>query len=179
MRRSRRFVLALPVTIRACREADLPQLEWFGAFTHHRTIIREAFELQRLGEVVMLVAEAGGFPIAQAWLDLRPRLETSFPMVWAVRVLEPFQGAGVGTRLMAALEEEAAALGFHGLELGVEQDNGRARAFYERLGWRVTGERRETYGYATPDGEGVSHELCEWVMAKPLDQAAKGRPRRA
>jgi ribosomal protein S18 acetylase RimI-like enzyme len=179
MTAARRFTLNVPVTIRACREEDVPQLEWFGAFTHHRAIIREAFELQSCGEAVMLLAVAGGFPIGQAWLDLRPRLQVPFPMVWAVRVLEPFQGAGLGARLMAALEEAAADRGYRGLQLGVEQENDRARAFYERLGWRVTGERRESYGYTTPDGQAVAHQLHEWVMAKNLDQAASDRPSRA
>jgi GNAT superfamily N-acetyltransferase len=168
-----------PVAIRPCREADLPLLEWFGAFTHHRAVIREAFELQGRGEAVMLVAEASGFPIGQAWLDLRPRPGATFPLVWAVRVLEAFRGAGVGARLIAAIEAEAAALGHQGLELGVEQENPPARAFYERLGWRVSGERRECYGYTTPQGEAVVHALCEWVMVKALDQATTARPRRA
>jgi GNAT superfamily N-acetyltransferase len=176
MSAARQFDLTLPATIRACCEADLPKLEWFGAFHHHRAIIREAFELQGRGEAVMLVAEAGGFPIGQAWLQLR---HGCVPMVWAVRVLEPFQGRGVGARLMAALEDAAALLGHRDLELCVEQDNPKARAFYERLGWRLAGERRETYDYITPEGLSVTHDLREWVMTKQLDYASRVSPSRA
>jgi len=160
-----RFVLKLPATIRICCEDDLPRLEWFGAFTHHRAIIREAYDLQCQDEAVMLVAVVGGFPVGQAWLDLRPRLGVPFPMVWAVRVLEPFQGAGLGARLMAALEDAAISSGRLGLQLGVEQDNTRARAFYERLGWQVVGEQGELCG---------PHEPREWVMAKRLDAERLG-----
>lgn len=170
------FVLPVAATIRRCREADLPHLEWFGTFSHHREIIRDTFELQRRGEVVMLVADAGGFPIGQAWLHLA---RGPVPRVWAVRVLSPFQGTGLGARLMAALDETGLELGFGSLELVVEQDNLRARAFYERLGWRVTGECCEAYSYTTPEGETVTHHLREWVMTKVLDQASKASPTRA
>jgi ribosomal protein S18 acetylase RimI-like enzyme len=173
---ARRFVLDVPVTLRACRRADLEKLEWFGAFTHHRALIREAFELQSRGEAVLLLAIVGGFPVGQAWLHLTRR---PAPTIWAVRVLEPFQGAGLGARLLQALEDEAAARGCERLELAVEQSNERARAFYERLGWRVTGERAESYGYTLPDGRPVRHELCEWVMEKRLVQSASGAPTRA
>lgn len=173
---ARRFLLTVPVTIRTCRAGDLPKLEWFGAFTHHRAIIQEAFDLQSRGQAVMLVAAAGGFPIGQAWLHLSRQ---PCPTVWAVRVLEPFRGSGVGARLMIALEEEAATRGCRQLELGVEQGNPRARAFYERLGWRVTGEREESYGYTPPGGRPVRHALNEWVMAKSLDYASGDSPTRA
>jgi len=176
MRAVCRFPLTLPVTIRACRATDLPKLEWFGEFRHHRAIIREAFELQARGEALMLVADAGGFPIGQAWLQLRRGAGAT---VWAVRVLEPFQNRGVGARLMAALEKTAALLGHCELELGVEQDNHKARAFYEHLGWGLAGERRESYEYTTPDGRTVTHDLQEWVMTKRLDYAPRASPTRA
>lgn len=173
------FTVPLDVTIRFCREADLPRLEWFGAFSHHRGVIREAFELQGRGQAVMLVAEAAGFPAGQAWLDLRPKAGAEGPMVWAVRVLDPLRGTGVGTRLMAALEAVARERGHERLELGVERANPRARAFYEGLGWRVARERRESYSYTTPEGQTVAHTLDEWVMIKDLGQAGGSRPTRA
>lgn len=163
-----RFTIEMEMRIRACEAADLPKLEWFGAFSHHREIIRNAFELQGAGHAVMLVAEVGGFPVGQAWLDLRPRQGSELPMVWAVRVMEPFRGAGIGARLMAALERAVGARGFRRLELGVEKDNPGARAFYERLGWRVTRERQESYSYVTPEGQGTTHALNEWVMEKEI-----------
>jgi GNAT superfamily N-acetyltransferase len=165
------FTARLEGVVRPCTAEDLEKLEWFGAFTHHRAIIRDAFEMQGRGEAVMLVAEVGGFPVGQAWLDLRPRAGSEAPLVWAVRVMAPLRGLGLGARLMAGLESVARARGHRGLELGVETDNPAARAFYERLGWRVTGERQESYGYVTPDGQAVTHALREWVMVKALKPA--------
>ena len=160
------------VALRLCRQEDLLALEWSGAFSHHREIIGEAFALQAAGEAWMLVAEHRGVPIGQAWLDLRPQGGALGPMVWAVRVIAAYQGRGVGTRLIRRLEDMAADAGHAWLELGVEMDNPAARAFYERLGWRVAGERRDTYSYVTPEGRAVVHHLSEWRMVRRL---ARGR----
>ena len=46
------------------------------------------------------------------------------------------EGRGVGQALMAAAEDWARALGFRLLSLHVFDGNGRARAFYARLGYR-------------------------------------------
>ncbi|MDB5467044.1 MAG: acetyltransferase, family [Phenylobacterium sp.] len=171
--------LELAVTIRPCREDDLPGMEWFGRFADHRQIIRDAFDLQQAGLAVMLLAEANHHPVGQAWLDLRPRPAAVGPMVWAVRVLEPLQGLGIGARLMAGIEAAARQRGHAAVELGVDRDNAAARAFYERLGWRVFRQRRDSYGYTTPDGRTVVVPLEEWVMAKRIDQPAGVSPTRA
>lgn len=163
-----RFALQVAVELRLCRETDLAQLEWFGAFTHHRAIIREAFELQERGDALMLLAVVGGLPVGQAWLDLRPKLDAEAPTVWAVRVMPWFQGAGLGAKLLEELERLARGRGLAALEVGVETDNPAARRFYERLGWRLLRERREAYSYVTPEGQPVTHGLHEWVLGKRL-----------
>ncbi|MDB6088019.1 MAG: acetyltransferase, family [Gammaproteobacteria bacterium] len=154
--------------IRLCREEDLPLLEWFGAFTHHRLIINEAFALQRAGQVVMLVADRNGFPVAQAWLDLRLRRDRHGPTVWAVRVIDGLQGLGIGAQLMAETEEIARQKGYGLLELAVDKGNASALRFYERLGWHLVGDRVDSYSYVTPDGVRERIPLNEWVLAKDL-----------
>ncbi|HEU0304672.1 MAG TPA: GNAT family N-acetyltransferase [Gaiellaceae bacterium] len=62
----------------------------------------------------------------------------------AVAVWEGKRGEGIGTRLMAALEEAARGAGFSRLSLSVDSDNP-ARHLYERLG----------YEELTVDDEGV------------------------
>jgi GNAT superfamily N-acetyltransferase len=165
--------------LRLCRPDDLPALEWDGVFAHHRAIFAEAFARQGRGEVLMLLALVDGRPVGQAWLDLRPKPDSAVPSVWAVRVREQARGQGLGARLMAEVERLAAGVGACGLELAVETANGPARAFYERLGWRIRRRRQETYSYVTPEGRTVTHALDEWVMGKALDQAANGSPTRA
>lgn len=163
-----RFTAEIAVELRLAQAGDLPALEWFGAFAHHRAIIAEAFELQARGEALMLLALAAGFPVGQAWMDLRLKPDAQAPMLWAVRVLEPFRGAGLGERLVGAAERLAAVRGLTALEVGVETGNPRARDFYQRLGWRRLRERRESYSYVTPEGRPVTHGLHEWVLGKDL-----------
>jgi N-acetylglutamate synthase-like GNAT family acetyltransferase len=58
-------------------------------------------------------------------------------------VEEPFRGRGVGSALMARVEETARSLGLRRLVLGARQSAG---GFYETLGYRVTSE---PYPYLT------------------------------
>jgi GNAT superfamily N-acetyltransferase len=154
------------IVVRACRENDLPKLEWFGAFAHHRQIIHEAFVLQRAGKVVMLVADDAGFPVGQAWLDFRRRERWDAPKVWAVRVMPALQGRGIGAKLMSGLENVASQRGHNRLMLGVEKANASACQFYERLGWRLMGDRREEYCYLTPAGISQTVSVDQWVFFK-------------
>jgi ribosomal protein S18 acetylase RimI-like enzyme len=57
-------------------------------------------------------------------------------------VAAAMRGRGVGTRLVAAVLAEAAARRYPEVRLDVIESNARARALYERLGFRATGVRR-------------------------------------
>ncbi|HEU4628133.1 MAG TPA: GNAT family N-acetyltransferase [Gemmatimonadaceae bacterium] len=162
----------LTVRIRRCREEDLPRLEWFGLFTHHRAIIREAFERQRAGDNVMLVGDAGGFPVAQAWIDLARLHAERVGLLWAVRVLPALQGLGLGSRLIGAAETVLRRLGYVAAEIGVEKENPGARRLYERLGYVVVREGREAYAYTTPAGVTERVGLDEWFLRKRLAPVA-------
>lgn len=172
-----RYTLPIEVVIRTTREEDLDGLEWFGMFTPHRELIREAFRRQQCGEVVMLVAEVNGFPAGQAWIDLTRHAAASVGMVWAVRVLPLLQHKGLGTRLLAAAEEVIRARGLAVAEIGVEKHNPGARRLYERVGYRVTREEYEEYEYTTPDGARMRVPLDQWILRKTLrtgEGAAEG-----
>jgi ribosomal protein S18 acetylase RimI-like enzyme len=158
----------LAVHVRLCREDDLPRLEWLGLFTPHRAIIREAFARQRAGDNVMLVGEAGGFPVAQAWIDLARLRAERAGLLWAVRVFPGLRGAGIGSRLIAAAEEVLRRLRFAEAEIGVEKDNPAARRLYERLGYAVVRDGREEYDYTPPGGAPVRVALDEWFLRKRL-----------
>jgi len=166
-----RFSLALEIVIRRCTQADLMALEWFGLFTDHREIIHAAFDRQRTGEVVMLVADLGGFPVGQVWVDFRrPCDQPQGPdaTLWAVRVLPPLCGHRIGERLMQAAERLVRERGGRTLSLTVERSNRDARRFYERLGWTESGIARQEYHYRAPDGQQRRVPLDQWVMRKTL-----------
>lgn len=164
-----RFRLDLELAIRRTGEADLDRLEWFGLYSEHREIIRAAFERQRLGEVTMLVADLDGFPVGQVWIDFRRSGEADSASLWAVRVLPPLHRQGIGARLMLAAERLVVARGRRLLTLTVERTNPDARRFYERLGYRTSGEARDCYSYRTPQGDLRRIPLDQWVMTKRLD----------
>jgi ribosomal protein S18 acetylase RimI-like enzyme len=161
-----RFTLHAEITIRPCTRDDLPGLEWYGLFSAHREVFRDAFARQERGDNLMLLAVLNGFPVGQAWIDLARHRAASAGLLWAVRVYPFLRGMGIGTRLLRAAEEAVRARGYEWAEIGVEKSNPRARRLYERLGYRAVGELREKFRFARPDGEAVSEPLNEWVLRK-------------
>lgn len=65
--------------------------------------------------------------------------------VLMLAVLPSYRGRSFGTALMDALYSSCVAGGLDTVTLEVRKSNGRARAFYERLGFEVTGEIRGFY----------------------------------
>jgi ribosomal protein S18 acetylase RimI-like enzyme len=163
-----RFSVTIEVDIRQCQPADLRKLEWFGMFTDYREIIEEAFERQENGEIVMLVAAINHFPVGQLWIDLVKQSEKCTGVLWSFRVLPPFQGLGLGSRLLVSAEKVLKEKGFRIAEIGVEKDNERARRLYERKGYRVVKENVEEWDYFTPNGKQVHEVALEWIMNKQL-----------
>jgi ribosomal protein S18 acetylase RimI-like enzyme len=52
-----------------------------------------------------------------------------------VYLREPYRGQGLGQRAFTLAEEACRALGVQALHLEVERDNGRAQAFYRKIGY--------------------------------------------
>ncbi|PTQ13219.1 GNAT family N-acetyltransferase [Sphingomonas oleivorans] len=161
------MLIEVPIAFRIAHEEDLPALEWMGLFTRQREIIAATFEAQRQGEALMLLALANGFPVGQAWLDFDRQGSLDCPRIWAIRIFPPFQGAGLGTRLMAEVEAVAAARGAWAVELGVEWDNEGARRFYRRLGYEPVGAEREEVRY-TFKGCPMAMEVDQQILRKDL-----------
>lgn len=63
-----------------------------------------------------------------------------------IYILSVANGTGLGQRLMARAIADARSIGKRRLLLGVLGSNGRARAFYERRGFAIVGERRYLVG---------------------------------
>lgn len=62
--------------------------------------------------------------------------------LWQLFVSPEWQGSGVAASLMGAAVEEAAKRGFEWMRLWTPRDAKRARRFYEREGWSLSGEER-------------------------------------
>ena len=163
-------VLQVPVAFRLCRRDDLRALEWMGLHGGARELIEATFAAQTRGIAAMLLADAGGFPVAQAWIDFGNRGSRQRPVIWAVRVFPPLQGSGLGRGLMQRSEELVAQRGAREVELGVEWHNARARQFYRRLGYRPVGARTDVERYEV-EGYPREEEFRQEILVKTLPGA--------
>ena len=153
------------VAIRAARAGDLPKLEWFGAYAHFRDLYRRTWHDHLAGRRLMLVADLEDFPIGQVWLDVMP---AEFAYLYALRVMEPFQGLGVGTHLIQSAEALARSHQYDQIHLAVERNNTRARGLYERLGFRTFSQRVDAWSYTDQHGQIHWVEEDVFVMRKSL-----------
>lgn len=110
---------------------------------------------QEREESVLLVAWAGDVPVGQGQLTsgVEPELRN-------LQVATVARGHGVGTTIVRAAEARARAAGAVALSVGVADDNPRARALYERLGYVGTGIRTTTT-YDFVDDAGVRRTATE------------------
>jgi ribosomal protein S18 acetylase RimI-like enzyme len=165
------FEVALQVAIRPCVREDLPKLEWFGLFARYRQLFADTFVRSEKGEIVMLVAVLNQFPVAQVWIDLVKQREQSTGILYSLEVLPPLQNLGIGTRLIAAVEDLLRKRNYKVVELGVDNDNPGAKRLYQRLGYQVIRYNQEPYEIVTPDGQKVQERAHEWIMQKALGAA--------
>lgn len=171
-----RAELRMPLEIRRCREADLRELEWFGALRAHRELIRGAYERQLLGSNWMLVADVRGFPVGQLWVDLAQK--PGVGVLWAFRVMPPFKGMGIGSRLLRAADWLLRAHGFAQAEVGVEHGNPGALRLYLRHGFEIVGEEEDRYEVQDESGAGVEHVMSVQVLRKRLETATEAEAAR-
>ena len=84
-------------------------------------------------------AAAGYVSVLPADQGTRPVADPGLMHFWMLFVRPPWWGSGLASRLHAAACAEAKARGFAALRLFTPAAQARARAFYEREGWTVTG----------------------------------------
>ena len=114
------------------------------------------------GAQLMLVADVGGFPVGQIWVDLsRDRL-------WAARVFPALRGRGIGSRLARAAEHELAARGRPRAWVAVELENTAALHFWMREGYQLAELAREAWSYVTPGGVQLALQSSLQLLEKDL-----------
>jgi ribosomal-protein-alanine acetyltransferase len=97
---------------------------------------RRAFRhAARSPTMICLVAQAGGAVIGYAIAERR-RSSTAARLT-SIAVAPKAAGAGIGKRLLAAIEKRAAAAGSARIRLEVREDNRAARNLYETTGYRL------------------------------------------
>ena len=117
--------------------ASIPSLTLEASLAHWRTLLARSDRRTVVSEVdgqVLGFAHFGSPPDA-------PKPSEQAGILGFIYVLPQHWGTDVGASLLAAAEEGLAVEGFATAYLGVNEENRRARAFYERHGWTHDGER--------------------------------------
>lgn len=142
-----------PPLIRPARRADLDALVTLenAAFANDRLSRRSLARLIGVRSAVVLVAEAGLRLAGAAVVLLRSYSRRA--RLYSLAVAAGFAGRGLGSALLAAAEQAAAARGAHWLTLEMREDNEPARRLYARRGYAGTGRSEAYYG----DGAAALH----------------------
>jgi ribosomal protein S18 acetylase RimI-like enzyme len=88
--------------------------------------------------------------------------------LWQLATAEELQSLGIGTRLIAVAEARMRERGVRVAELGVEDDNPRARALYERLGYREVRRKSAAWDQQDAAGNVTRYETELAVLRKEL-----------
>ncbi|MBW8483930.1 GNAT family N-acetyltransferase [Actinomadura parmotrematis] len=158
--------ITVPMTVRDLTREDLPSCDWSGSAAHLESMAR-ALDRVGLGEVDYLaLCPPSGLPVGVGGVDYAkvPGAGT----LWQLAVHPALQSCGIGTVLIQAAEQRIQARGLDRAELGVEDDNPRARALYERLGYTAYDSAPESWEAEAPDGTITLHETMCTLMHKQL-----------
>jgi ribosomal protein S18 acetylase RimI-like enzyme len=166
------FTLHTPISVRLAAPEDLPRLEWFGQFAHLRRIMSQTLQEQRQGSRFMLVAEFNTYPIGTISAHilrgdlLHPGRRRVY--FYSLRVLEIFQGRGIGSVLLQTAEDQARSRGCVTASIAAAKHNQMACSLYQRRGYHITGEDAGEWSYIDHLGKlRQVHEPC-WILEKAL-----------
>lgn len=153
---------------RDLRESDLSRCGWAGSETHLQAVREALARVPGGGVDYLVVLDDAGTPVSMGGIDYEDA--TGLPSLWQLGTDEQRRSQGFGASLIAALEERARRRGHRRVRLGVETDNPRARALYERLGYRATGVvTPEEWNQELPDGTVTRYRTTCAEMVKDLD----------
>jgi ribosomal protein S18 acetylase RimI-like enzyme len=157
---------ARSLTVDDLTTSDLGRIGWSGGPTHIPAVAG-ALKRAEHGEVDYLaVRSPDGWPVSIGgvnYLD-HPGAGT----LWQLATHGELTGLGLGTCLIAALEDRIRARGVPWAMLGVEESNPRARALYERLGYEACGHEQACWPEMDDQGNVVTYHTELTLMRKRL-----------
>ncbi len=168
------LTIELPIHLRLAEKADIPRLEWYGQYRHFRQLFRRAYREQLQGRRVMLIADCNAFPIGHIFVQLHssnPRIADGQARAYfySFRVMEMFQGQGIGTWLILEAEHMLRERGFHWVTIAVAKDNPGALRLYERLNYRKFADDPGRWSYTDHQGRVRKVEEPCWILEKKLE----------
>jgi ribosomal protein S18 acetylase RimI-like enzyme len=145
---------------------DLPHITWAGGPLHGKAV---AAALARVpsGEVEYLAVRGNDeLPIAVGCIDYgkKPGVGT----MWQLATKPELRSKGYGSRLIAEMERRIAARGLKTAELGVEDNNPKARQLYERRGYWFYAHEQQSWPEADEHGKPYTHHAEVSLLRKQL-----------
>ena len=167
------FEVNTTVDLRLAQQADLPNLEWYGQYAHYRELYARTFADQQQGKRLMLLAMVNAYPIGQIFVHLNDAglpepLRQRQGYVYALRVMEPFRGRQIGTRLILKAEQLLQDHGYKWVVIAVAKDNHGARQLYERLGYVVFKDDPGRWSFVDHEGQVQHVTEPSWMLKKRL-----------
>ena len=165
------LTVELPIHIRIATSEDIPHLEWYGQYKHYRNLFRKGYLEQLQNKRLIIVADCNDFPIGYLFMQLQsnnPRIANGRSRVYfySFRVMEMFQGKGIGTQLLTEAENMMMDRGFRSSTIAVAKENIAAQRLYERLGYRIFAEDPGKWSYTDHKGDIRRVEEPCWILEK-------------
>lgn len=159
--------------IRHVVEADIPSLLSEASAVYMQFLFQSAYQGMQRGEQLMWVAERDEVIIGQVFVQftsMRPKLANGVDRAYfySFRVAPQYRGNGVGSRLMAVMEEDLRKRGFSRVTLTVAKTNARAIELYTRQGYRIAGSELVHHSVRDADNRWQREEQEAWRMEKRL-----------
>ena len=166
----KRTQITLNLTFRLAREEDLPKIEWMGVYKKFRRLYRHTFEEQKAGRRLMLVADFNNYPIGHVFLHVRNSQiwDDGRGYLYALRVMEPFQGMKIGTALIRQAEQILKSYGLLYATISVAKENTGARKLYEREGYKIYDEDDGKWSFQDHKGRTIFVDEPSWMLEKKL-----------
>jgi ribosomal protein S18 acetylase RimI-like enzyme len=156
--------VVLPLTIRDLSRGDLLSCAWTGL---SKSNFAAALDRADRGEAdYLVVCPPSGQPVAVGGIDYA--LGAGAGTLYQLAVHGAVQSCGIGTLLIGAAEQRIRAHGLLRAELAVEQNNPRARALYERLGYAAYGSSAEEWDEQADGGSVSRYRAVCTLMRKEL-----------
>lgn len=148
----------MTLDIHPLRPKELGQVELDMPFHPHEQWL-DWLRRQSNGDIILFVAWLDGAAVGHVMVAWKPRGDpwvewAGCPWIYDALTHPDHRSRGVGTAMIQACEQAAWAHGARTLGIGVSVTNVRARALYERLGYRDPGigARMTTGQWTSPDG---------------------------
>jgi ribosomal protein S18 acetylase RimI-like enzyme len=152
-------------SIHEATDDHIRSIDWATSSIQADAWMREC-RRARTGEATFLVAITGGVVVGKLSIDWIRRPDVAW--IWMVSVSPQWQNRGIGTSLVAAAELRASGRSVVAAELAVDDDNPRAAALYERLGYVFVDAHSERRPIVDNDGRVYYVDIPGKVMRKKL-----------